>query len=460
MNLKNIKIESTNKVLSANGGLVFFNDLMGKLGFEEKLRDILPKIGRNQFNKFKSLLLGFICGLDSIDDISKLRQDALFSELTDGACADSTLGDFLRAFSKRQIELLNELLLDISLQIKSILFPDEDFVIYSSDSTPAEQCGKKMEGLGWNHKNQWGLDFLGIFDHHGFHYGMDVREGGTYSSNKNPLLLGNILRKTNKSINKYFHGDSAFSNIDNYNTCLNGNCHFVMALSALSYTPLLRCQNIKWRKTKLEFFESKDCEVAQCLYYVNDLAMGKKHLRVILLKAPKNDDQLDLFEDKYRYYALVTDIGEHEKLPVMQKREYIGKRGAKRKELVGWKMVPATIENIICFYRGRGNTENFLKEEKYGLDLKHYPCQKLSANKVFGTIAAFAYNLMRFSSFLISKRGCYSKKIRFFLVNLPCQVVKHARKITIRFNDVTRREVCEKLKKIHSMFSRYSENSC
>lgn len=460
MKIKNISIETTSKKLSANGGLVFFNDLMGKLGFEQALKGILPKSGRKQFVKFKSLLLGFVCGLDSLDDISKLRLDPLFNELTDGACADSTLGDFLRAFSARQIQFLNELLLKSSMQIRSILFPEESFVIFSSDSTPNVQHGKKMEGVGWNYKKQWSLDTLGIYDHHGLHYGMDVRAGGTYSANGNVLLLGNVLRNTPAALARYFHADSAFSNIDHYNTCINGQCHFVMALSELAWGPLLTKNDLKWKRSDLEFFDSTECEVAQCLYYLDGLGGGKKHLRVVFIRAPKKDQQLGLFEGKYNHYALVTDIGEHEKLPVMQKRKYIGARGANRKELIGYKMVPATIENIINFYRSRGNTENFIKEEKYGLDLKHYPCQKLNANKVFGLVGAFAYNLMRMSSFLISKRGCYSKKIRFSLVNLPCQVVKHARKLTIRFNHLTKKEVCEKLENLHYLFSGYSENSC
>jgi hypothetical protein len=458
MSSKNISIETTNKVLSTRGGLIFFDDLMGKMAFEERLKEILPKTGRKRFQKFKSLLLGFICGLDSLDDISKLRKDKLFSRLTAGACADSTLGDFLRAFSRRQIEQLNDLLLEISLQMRSMLFPDDNFVIYSSDSTPNVQCGKKMEGLGWNYKKQWGLDTLSIYDHRGFHYGFDVRPGGTYSSNGNVLMMDNIIRATSDHLMVFFHADSAFSNLDNYNNCLIHNCRFVMALKETSYGPLLRVNEIKWKKTDLQFFDSDRCEIGQCLYHVDGLARGKTYLRVVFIRAPKKDDQLSFLEDHYEYYAMVTDIGEHEKLPVMQKREYMGKRGKKRKEILDWKMVPATIENVICFYRNRGNTENFIKEEKYGLDLKHYPCQKMSANKVFGTIGAFAYNLMRFSSFLISKRGCYSKKIRFFLVDLPCQVVSHARKLTVRFNRQTKKEVCGQLLKIQNLFSSYYDS--
>lgn len=454
-----IAIEETNKVLSAHGGLVFFDDLVNKLGFQEKLNEILPAKGKNQYKKFKSLLLGFVCGLDCLDDISKLRLDPVFSELTEGACADSTLGDFLRGFSKRQIEKLGDLLMDLSLKLRSILFPEENFVIYSSDSTPAPQTGQMMEGLGWNYKKQWGLDFLGLYDHRGFHYGMDVREGGTYSSNGNSVILGKVLRKSGNNLKKFFHGDSAFANLDHYNTCLNGNCHFVMALGGNAYGPLLRKNDLKWKKTDLQFFKSDNCEVTQCLYHIEGLAGGRTHLRAILLRAPKNEKQENLFGEKYDYYGLVTDIGEHEKLPVLKKKESLGKRGARRKDIEDWRMEPATIESIICFYRSRGNTENFLKEEKNGLDLKHYPMKKLNANKVFGIVGAMAYNLMRFGSFFISKRGCYSKKIRFFLVHLPCQVVRHARKLIIRFNNFVKKEVCKRLEQLHSLFNWYDQSS-
>lgn len=43
----------------------------------------------------------------------------------------------------------------------------------------------------------------------------------------------------------------------------------------------------------------------------------------------------------------------------------------------------------------RGNSENFIREEKYGYDLKHFPCQKLSANHAYGLFALIAHNFLR-----------------------------------------------------------------
>lgn len=75
------------------------------------------------------------------------------------------------------------------------------------------------------------------------------------------------------------------------------------------------------------------------------------------------------------------------------------------------------IEEVFEFYRGRANVENFIRDQKYGFDLKHFPCQKLSANYVYGLIAQMAYNLTRFVSFQIDKRECFAKRVRRVLIH-------------------------------------------
>ncbi|MCY4643135.1 MAG: transposase, partial [Bacteriovoracales bacterium] len=207
------------------------------------------------------------------------------------------------------------------------------------------------------------------------------------------------------------------------------------------------------------FFGKKGCEISECSYTPEGLRGGRKSLRVVLIRTKLEEKQRDLFGERYRHYALVSNIGQHEKVPVMKKKKMRGKRGAIRKKAEGYEWMSATSENIVKFYRSRGNTENFIKEEKYGLDLKHYPCKKLSANKVFGLVGAMAYNLMRLSSFLISKRGCYSKKIRLTLLRRPCQVVSHARRLTLRFNREIAKEVRRNREHLKKMFGRISDTS-
>jgi hypothetical protein len=91
----------------------------------------------------------------------------------------------------------------------------------------------------------------------------------------------------------------------------------------------------------------------------------------------------------------------------------------------------------IKFYRKRGPSENFIRELKNGLDLHHYPCQKLSTNKACGLIAAFAYTLMRYVAVKENpEKPRFSKAIRFKYINIPCHVIRHARRLVFRFMDL------------------------
>lgn len=135
------------------------------------------------------------------------------------------------------------------------------------------------------------------------------------------------------------------------------------------------------------------------------------------MRAYRPGGQGTLFEEAgYDYYFWVTNMGQHEFADV----------------------------ELIKFYRKRGHAENFIKEQKYGFDLKHYPCQSLAANKIYGLIAAFAYTLMRYMSLAKpklkkTKHGIveihqYAKANRKKWLLLPTQVVCHAGEVIFRYS--------------------------
>jgi hypothetical protein len=132
------------------------------------------------------------------------------------------------------------------------------------------------------------------------------------------------------------------------------------------------------------------------------------------------------------------------------------------KKNVGLAKIPSSQmsnEEVIEFYRGRANAENFIKEQKNGHDFHHFPFKKLSANQAYGLVGKIAYNMMRFLSFFISNQGCFSKRVRNKLIKLPCQVVRHARRLTVRFSYKTK-EVIEKiLEDMNTIFCKVVYNS-
>jgi hypothetical protein len=66
--------------------------------------------------------------------------------------------------------------------------------------------------------------------------------------------------------------------------------------------------------------------------------------------------------------------------------------------LTNWNLYEHSYQEVMKFHQKRANSENFIREEKYGYDLKHFPCQKLIANHAFGLLALVAHNILRWAA--------------------------------------------------------------
>lgn len=439
MKFKDITLETTNKVLSSNSGLVLFQKLWEDLKIEQKIKRVIPRKRRNkgamQWNKVKSLLLSFALGNDSLSDLDILRNDELFMTFTAGGVSSRSMGDFLRSFNKRKIELLQTLLVELSIKLRLLLTEDKDFIL-TMDSTPHEHYSEKMEGMAYNYKNYYCLDSQNAYDQYGLSYLFDLRPGNTFSGDESELWIHKIFSKIPEDMNRYFRADSAYSKHVVFKALEAANAKFTIVLKD-NIGRYVRKKNknlLSWRKTNLYFFDSSECEVAMGLYPIKQFGT----FRVVFIRAPKKDYTPTLFdgdyeEERYQHYSIITNISSFD----------------------------MDEEAVINFYRKRANAENFIKEQKYGYDFLNFPCLKLDANRVYGLIGTLSYNLMRFLSFCmdqkvkrvrgkdkkvrtVTQQGYFSKHIRNHLIKIPCQVVKHARTMSLKLNQQTR-EVLEKV---------------
>lgn len=423
-----IKTEGCDKKFSALGGIFTYDQLIKNMLLESKLVDMLPKnkiepSTTSSFDKFKALCLGFVAGSDCLDDMEKLSCDMGFKEILGHVNAAITYGDYLRDFSLLQIRGLRHKLIENALELRCKSFSKEKDFVLDLDSTPCRQHGKKMEGLEFNYKNDWCLDSIQAYDQLGFQYYIDVRPGATYSSNDAVTIIHEIFKRVPEALNKYFRGDSAFSTVDVFNAVMNKEAKFAIAMKENVYEPLLHKID-KWKKSKLKFHDGRKLEIGHTIFWPKDC---RGAVRVIAIRALKEDKQRSLFKiDSYDYFVCATNIGQHE----------MGN------------------EKIIKFYRKRGQAENYIKELKYGFDARHWPCQRLNANKVYGIISGFAYNLMRYMAYKIdNEKVPYSKMIRFRTVFLACQVIRHARYTTLKFHYDVKKEVDRLIKQIQLEFS-------
>ncbi len=425
-----IKIDDKGKRNSGLGGLFLYEQLLRRLNLEARLRDKLPinlinpRIS-SSYEKFKSLMYGFISGADCLDDMDRFGSDSLFGELVP-LNSSQTYGDYLRSFSAINVKELNRKLIDTSLWLRGqVQGKVQDFTL-DIDSTFHEQYGHKMEGFSRNYEGRMGLDSIMAYDDMGFMYWMDVRDGSTYSSNGASEIIHEVFskipaRRKHIRVNRYFRGDSAFCNKDVFHACFVEKVKFVVAMRENMYMQYIS-RIYKWHKADkdIKFKDGRSCEIGETVAYSN---LWHEPLRIVAIRARRDDNTMfDI--DGYDYRVFVTNIGSHEQ----------------------------SAHKIIRFYRKRGNAENFIREQKNGFDLKHFPCQKLNANKAYGLIAAYAYNVMRYMGYLINpKKVPFSKRIRFLLVNLPCEVIKHAGYVIIRFHNSIYEEVMRYWNKILNM---------
>jgi len=444
MSPQSISLESTNKVMSCHSGLFLVDELWERLNLKNRLRRLLPKKkrerGTRQINKVKSILFSFATGNNCLSDLDDLLEDDLFLSLTGGGTHSRTAGDFLSGFHKRQIEKIQNVLLETTFLLRLAMYEEKKFIL-SMDSTPHKQCGKKMEKLGLNYKGIWGFDSQNAYDQFGFSYLFDLRPGNTWSGTEAERWIHEIFSKCPDWMERYFRADSGYGKYAVYAALKAARVKYAIVLKENigKYVRRKNRDHLVWTKTQIEFFNSDKCEMAMGLYPLENLGS----LRVVFIRTKKSEveinSQLDLLkkydpqEDDYEHYSIITNIDSSE----------------------------MTGEEVIDFYRGRANCENFIKEQKHNFDFLHFPCKKFEANQVWGLIGTFAHNMTRFLSFCMPQKvkrvrgkddvirtvtqlGYFAKKVRSAVINLPCQVVRSARRIKLKLNP-NHKEVLEKL---------------
>lgn len=420
-----IKLEAARGDFTSLGGLTIFGELFDRLDLKSKLYPYFPGakkaalVNRN-YQKFRNMALGFVAGAECLEDMVTLNQDPGFVAICKNQTFQSnTYGEFLRSFEPWQLRQINEVLAATALKIRRRMFADERRFILDIDSTDHRQYGFKIEGAAFNHKHNWGLDSLQAFDQFGFQYWMEVREGNSFTANNAPYAIEKIFAHVPKDMSRYLRADSGFCNHAVLQACIQRNIDFVITMRATMYEPLLP-RVTHWHPAQKSSFRGRACEIGSTIYYPEGFTRA---MRVVFIRARKT--QPNLFEDKYDYAAWVTSIGERE----------------------------MNDENLVCFYKKRGNAENFIRELKNGFDIHHFPCLKMIANKAYGLIAAFAYNLMRHAAWTLdNKTPRFSKMMRFRMVYLAGQVVRKARSWIIRLNPNHYKEVINWLNNLKLKF--------
>lgn len=472
--LRNLKITMTNDKLTLAAGLGTLIELFDQSPLKNEFMDCLPKRSSHRsvgsYQMALTLMAAFLYGSDCLEDLDEFRNDPKLTELfgTETAAA-RTHGDFLRDFEPEHILKLNEFLNKMSryiyVQMKEQL-PTEykpEKLIIDVDSTSHVQHGEKMEGLAWNYKNEWCLDSQVAFNQIGLCHGFQLRPGNTKSGVDAESLIrqsftdGKMQVERKFQFNDFFRADSAYCNQSILKTLVELGVSFTLTAhdGTTGWKDLLDNTGVDWQdwvysQAELEKAQSKGQELPKIQVtrmnwtpkwsVVGDSKLVfpilvKRTWNMDLEKEKKKGQQVSLFHgdgfkqnDPWDYYAVVTNFP----LNLSTTKTADGATGSATREISeGVKYWSP--QEVFEHHQKRGNAENFIREEKYGYDLKHFPCLSLQANHAYGVLAMVAHNILRWVAIMTRPdKPHFSKKLRKRFVFIPGKIVYHARQTFLK----------------------------
>lgn len=432
---RKIRLVPTKEKLTDSVGLGTMVEVFDGSSLSKDFSRCLPeRVSSRSYGSYRLGLIqvaSFLYGHDSLDDLEEFQDDPAVEALMRGeTVAPRTMGDFLRDFEGDHLGRLNQYLAGMSRRIRaqmSELLPEQyrpsEAPHLSIDSTSHVQSGSKMEGVAWNYKNQWCLDSQVVFDELGLSYGMQLRSGNTRSSVGASELIESAFRPWGKNEKKYLSADSAYCHQEVIRTCLEHKIHFTLTANDATTGWRSRVSSIDnwqpWQYSEQQVEKAQASKRALRKVEVGSMLWAPgwaPNIRFVIVvkRTWKEPAQGDLFDEGWEYYGIVA----------------------------GMPLQTFSLQQVIEHHNKRGNAENFIREEKYGYDLKHFPCQKLSANYAYGLLALVAHNILRWCA-IIEKphKPHFSKKLRRRFIYIPGKVVEHARSLCIKIPERFFREV-------------------
>ena len=397
--------------------------------FEKCLPDRSGNRSQGSYRLGLIQLASFVRGHDCIEDLIEFRHDETLFEIMRGeTVVPRTMGDFLRDF---EVEHINDFNNFLSKQAKSYRKHLERYLKkpykprlaphLSIDSTAHVQQGKKMEGLAFNYENKWCLDSQVIFDELGMCWDLELRSGNTKSGDGAAEQIRRAFSSYSFQEEKYLSADAAYCNQEIIKSCLSLGVQFTITANQATtgwQDDISKINNWeKWVYTN----EQKEFAIDRGIE-LPEIEVGRFHwspswnevLKFPVVVKRTKKEQPDLFEGIYKYYGVVTN---HD----LFKKSY---------------------QQLIEFHNKRGNAENFIREEKYGYDLKHFPCLKLRANHAYAMIAMAAHNLLRWAAIHDNpSRPKFSKRFRRMFIAIPGKMVSHGRTLTLKISEYYLKEV-------------------
>jgi hypothetical protein len=399
------QLASTRDTITGRAGLALFQEAALALGVWKSIKENLPAPGSGHGFKPQEYVLPLVmmlCGGGrTMEDIREIEMDEGLRQLcgfTRLPGADA-IGQWLRKPEHlKGIKQVNQ------FQARQVIVgSDENDFTLDADATMIEtkkQCAD-MTYLGYRAFEVL-LSFIAELD---LCVACDYRQGSVPAGSgvrKQLLVAHRLLKSCGKRL-AYLRSDSAGYTADVINVCHRLGVTFAIAADQDAAVKKLieRARNRgKWCRLYDPDHQRTDREYTTAVHCME----ATKAFTLIIQRRP--NPKPDLFHPEfYCYHAIATS-------------DY-----------------RRTVPEVIRFYNGRGDAENYNKELKSGFGMDYAPCRSLAADAVYFEIGVLAHNLTVAVKRLVLGGEWVTRTIaslRWRLIQIAGKVVRHGRQLILR----------------------------
>jgi hypothetical protein len=400
-------LEEGNDSLVSYGGGLLIDEFVHRLGLpgmiDSAVRVKERERGFRESEAILGLAMSMITGGVCLDDLVTIRDEEAFKDIWRHGDIPhpTTMGDFLRRFDLGHIRQLESAL---TRAFRTVYQSSGKMPVISLDidSTLDEVHGSKKQGARWAYTGIRALNpIMGFVRETGDWLHSRLRSGNVHTSDGAVSFIRECYHKVKDladAVNVCM--DSGFYDKEIVAECERLGMGF--SITADQTAPLMRLVHAiaedNWRKIDERVW------VSELTYQPVKWPHACRF--VVRREEIPSGEQLTLMDTAiYRYHVIVTNRAE-------------------------------AAEELVPFHLQRAVMENFIRETKYGLSLDRFPCQEFHANWAYLTIGMLAYNIVNWLKRL-ALPGLYHKRLlkalRFRFFNVAARIVRHSRKVIVRF---------------------------
>ncbi len=448
-----VTYEVSEKTTATNaGGVAAAHVLAKKLGLIEEIDrtlDLLKvHLPYHESDHVTNIAYNIMAGGTRLEDLEVLRQDEPYMDMlgTDRIPDPTTAGDFLRRFSALDVIALMEAVNPIRVKLwKRQPREFRRLGIIDADGTITPTGAEKKLGMGLNHKGIWGYHPLLVSLANTDEPLYIVNRPGNCVSHEDAVMwIDRAVDLARQAFDEVLlRGDTDFSLTVNFDRWTEGGVRFVFGYDACKnlvemadslpdtgWRPLKRRrkyevktrerdrrENVKERIVRENEYENirlRSEDVAEFPYRPSKCSRDYRMI-VVRKNLTREKGETRLF-DEIRYFFYVTND------PDMPGEEVVGHANA------------------------RCDQENLIEQLKNGVNALRVPVYDLVSNWAYMVIASLAWTLKAWMGLVQPREADRDDLLRMefkrfanYLMRIPCQVVRTARRVLVRILGYTDR---------------------